>query len=77
MFPVDREIGIQGQDRMIFMDFGHANDTGIGQGHWCVPIFSQQPVRRGDVFFQSKRHHERAVLEKAKQRVLGPRETRE
>ena len=62
---------------MIFMDFGHANDTGIGQGHWCVPILSQQPVQRGDVFFQSKRHRERAILEKAKQRVLGPWETRE
>ena len=31
MFPVNRKVGIQGQDTMTFVDFRHANDAGICQ----------------------------------------------
>jgi hypothetical protein len=30
MFPVYYKIGIQRQNMMLFMGFGHSNDTGVG-----------------------------------------------
>jgi hypothetical protein len=30
MFPVDRKIGIKGQDSMPVMDFGHAHNARVG-----------------------------------------------
>ena len=77
MFPINREIGIQCQHRMIFMNFGHADNASIGQRHWRIPIFPRQPVQRAGMLLQSKRNGERTILEKAKQRILGLRKTRE
>ena len=70
MFPVDREIGILGQHRMIFVDLGHTDNTGVRQRHRCVPIFSEQAVQSADIVFQPERHRERTILEKTEQRVL-------
>jgi hypothetical protein len=61
MSPVDRKVGIQGQDTMVLMDLRHANDTGICQRHRGVAIFSQQPVQHADMLFQPKRHRERTI----------------
>ena len=57
---------------MIVVDLSHANDTGIGQRHRCVTIISQQPVERADMLVQSKRHRQRAILQKAKTKRPGP-----
>jgi hypothetical protein len=49
MFSIDQEIGIQRQDGMPIMDFGHANDACIGQRHRRVPVFLKQFAQIIDV----------------------------
>jgi hypothetical protein len=39
MFTIDREIGIERQYGVLLIDFGHPNDTRIGERHRSVPIF--------------------------------------
>ena len=77
MFSVDHEIGVHSHDGMIFMEFSHTNDTGIGQRHRRILIFSQQPVYRADVVFQPKSQHDGAIREKTEQCILGFWEARE
>ena len=77
MLSIDCEIGIQGRDDIIFKGFGHANDTGAGQRHWRVPVFSHQRMERLDVVFEPERQFKGSILAKSKQRILGSWEASE
>ena len=77
MLPVNREVGIQRQDTMIVLDFRHADDTGVGQRHWGISVFSQQTVHRADMLLQPERQGQRAILQQIEQRVLRPWKSRE
>ena len=72
MFPIDREIGIQCQDGMPFMDFGHAYDASIRQRHRCVPIFLKQLAQGAYMLLDPECDIERTVLEELEQGVLRP-----
>jgi len=77
MFAIDREIGIERQYGVSLIDFGHPNDTRIGERHRSVPIFLMQFAKSGDMLVDAERDPERAIFEKAEQRILCPREARE
>jgi hypothetical protein len=77
MFPIDRRIGIQRQDNVWFVVFGHAHHAGIGQRHGCVTIFLEQHAQRTDMLINSKGNAERTILKKLEQGVLCPRITRQ
>src|SRR5262249_60159029 len=41
-FAIDREIGIEHEDGVPVIDFGHPHDARIREGHRPVPIFLMQ-----------------------------------
>lgn len=49
---------------MPVMDFGHPDDAGIGQRHWCVAIFSEQPAELIDMVRHPEGNTQRASAEK-------------
>jgi hypothetical protein len=63
MFSIDREIGIQRQDRVPFMDFCHGYNTRVGERHRRVAIFFQQLAQKTHMLGDPGADAECAILQ--------------
>ena len=72
MIAIDREIGVECQDGVGYIDFSHPHNTGIGQRHRPVPIFLMQLAQGRDMFVDAKRDLQRTIFDEPKQRILCP-----
>ena len=62
MRSIEREIGIQCQDGVPFIDFSHSHNAHVGQRHRGVPIFAKQLAQRGGMLVDPDRNAERTIL---------------
>jgi hypothetical protein len=70
MFAVVREIRVECQHGMPFIDFGHSNDACISERHRLVTIFLVQFAQDRDVLLDTESDLHRVVFEKPKECIL-------
>ena len=70
-FAVDGEVGVERQGGVAVVEFGHADEAGVGQRHRRVAVFLDEGSQFGEVVFDSERYGERAVLDDFQKLVLG------
>lgn len=70
MFAVDREVGIKCEDTVVIEKLGHPDQTGIGQGHRPVMIFSPKRSNLREVLLQMECNPESTALQKIEKHIL-------
>jgi endonuclease/exonuclease/phosphatase family metal-dependent hydrolase len=63
MLAIDQKVGVQSQDFVPLMEFGHAYDARIRQRHRGVAILLKQPAHLTDLLLDPERNTERAILQ--------------
>ncbi len=75
MFSIDRKIGIKRQHCVLLMNFGHSDDTRIGQRHRSVTILLMQFTKGDDMFINIECYFERTIFKQSEQCILRPSKT--